>query len=364
MIISVIKEIKMHEYRVGLVPSHVQELTEQGHTVYVETDAGVGSGFSNEAYQEAGAQIVDASRAWAQADMVVKVKEPLPSEYAFFRKGLIIYTYFHLASNQELAEALVQHNVIAIAYETIELEDGSLPLLAPMSEVAGRMAVQVGAQFLEKHAGGKGILLSGIPGVKRGKIVILGGGVVGINAAKIAIGMGAQVTILTRSIATLRYLETLFPQGVDLLTATKANIQAELVDADLLVGGILITGAAAPKIVTEAMVKSMQPGSVIVDVSIDQGGCIETIDHSTTHDDPVYIKHGVIHYAVANMPGAVARTSTLGLTNATSKYAYLLANLGYEKAIATYPELKKGVNVAQGEITCAAVIEAFKDTKK
>lgn len=358
MIISVLKEVKNQEFRVGLTPGNVQTLVASGHTVYVEFDAGIGSGFSNEEYQESGATLVTTAVAWENAEMVIKVKEPIPSEYKYFRENLILYTYLHLASNKELTLELLKHKMTAIAYETVELEDGSLPLLTPMSEIAGRMAIQVGAHFLEKHTGGRGILLSGLPGVKRGKVVIIGGGVVGVNAAKLAVGMGAKVTLIDRNISRLRYLETLFGNDVELLSSTPTVIAKEVLDAHLVVGAVLVTGAAAPKLVTEEMVKTMLPGSVLVDVAIDQGGCIETMDHYTTHEEPIYIKHGVIHYAVANMPGAVARTSTIGLTNETIVYAKILADLGYEAAVKEYPELQLGVNTKDGVILCEGVREA------
>ncbi|MGL5042835.1 MAG: alanine dehydrogenase [Culicoidibacterales bacterium] len=358
MKIGVIKEIKNQESRVGLTPNHVQALVLNKHVVYVEYDAGKGSGFEDSEYLQAGAQLTDASTAWSNADLIIKVKEPIETEYKYFRAGLIIYTYFHLASNRELTLELLKAKVTAVAYETVELPDKSLPLLTPMSEIAGKMAVQVGAHFLEKHAGGRGVLLSGIPGVKKGKVLIIGGGVVGVNAAKVASGMGAKVTLLDRNIERLRYLETLFHNEIELLVSTPATIEHEVKDTDLLIGAVLVTGSVAPKLVSEQMVKTMPSGSVIVDVAIDQGGCIATMDHYTTHEQPIYIKHDVIHYAVANMPGAVARTSTIGLTNATVKYVNIIADHGLERAVKLNPELLLGVNTIGGKVTCKEVEKA------
>ena len=359
MKISVIKEIKVQEYRVGLTPAHTQAFVQNGHTVYIEKDAGIGSGFENSEYEEAGALIVDTATAWNEADIIVKVKEPLNTEYQYFREGLIIYTYLHLASNIELIEALKASKVIAIGYETVELANGSLPLLTPMSEIAGRMATQVGAHFLEKTQGGRGILLSGVPGAERGRVVIIGGGTVGINAAKIAAGLGAKVLLIDRNIDKLRMLETLFGNKVELILSTPKTVREKVIEADLVIGAVLVAGAKAPKIVSEEVVKEMKKGSVIVDVAIDQGGCIETMDHYTTHDAPTFVKHDVIHYAVANMPGSVARTATIALTNVTTTYLHHIANLGYKDAIETYPELAKGVNIEDGRIVYPAVQEAL-----
>ncbi|MED4986326.1 alanine dehydrogenase, partial [Geobacillus stearothermophilus] len=317
MIIGVPKEIKNNENRVAITPAGVLSFVQAGHTVLIEKEAGVGSGFSDNDYARAGAQIIErAEDVWAQADMVMKVKEPLPSEYRFFRPGLVLFTYLHLAADPELTRALKESGVIAIAYETVQV-GRTLPLLTPMSEVAGRMAAQIGAQFLEKPYGGKGILLGGVPGVARGKVVIIGGGVVGTNAAKVAVGLGADVTIIDLNADRLRELDDIFGNQITTLMSNPMNIAEAVAEADLVIGAVLIPGARAPKLVTEDMVKAMKPGSVIVDVAIDQGGIVETSDHVTTHDDPTYVKHGVVHYAVANMPGAVPRTSTIALTNVT-----------------------------------------------
>ncbi|KYD06651.1 Alanine dehydrogenase [Heyndrickxia sporothermodurans] len=355
MIIGVPKEIKNNENRVAMTPAGVVHLLNAGHKVIIETNAGLGSGFTNEEYKQAGAEIIEsASDVWTKADMIMKVKEPLASEYGYFRKGLILFTYLHLAAEPELTKALVDSEVIAIAYETVTV-NRTLPLLSPMSEVAGRMAAQVGAQFLEKTQGGKGILLSGVPGVKRGKVTIIGGGMVGTNAAKIAVGLGADVTIIDLNPDRLRQLEDIFGTSVQTLMSNPYNIAEAVKESDLVIGSVLIPGAKAPKLVTEEMVKSMQPGSVIVDVAIDQGGNFETVDHITTHDDPAYVKHGVVHYAVANMPGAVPRTATIALTNVTIPYAVQIATKGVVKAVNDNPAIKAGVNVANGHVTFEAV---------
>ncbi|WJQ07125.1 alanine dehydrogenase [Geobacillus stearothermophilus] len=355
MIIGVPKEIKNNENRVAITPAGVLSFVQAGHTVLIEKEAGVGSGFSDNDYARAGAQIIErAEDVWAQADMVMKVKEPLPSEYGYFRPGLILFTYLHLAADPELTRALKESGVIAIAYETVQV-GRTLPLLTPMSEVAGRMAAQIGAQFLEKPYGGKGILLGGVPGVARGKVVIIGGGVVGTNAAKVAVGLGADVTIIDLNADRLRELDDIFGNQITTLMSNPMNIAEAVAEADLVIGAVLIPGARAPKLVTEDMVKAMKPGSVIVDVAIDQGGIVETSDHVTTHDDPTYVKHGVVHYAVANMPGAVPRTSTIALTNVTIPYALQIANKGVMQAITDNPALELGVNVANGEITYEAV---------
>lgn len=357
MIVGIPKEIKNNENRVAITPAGVAAFVQSGHTVRVENNAGLGSGFTNEDYTAVGAQIADtAADAWA-ADMVLKVKEPLPSEYGFFREDLILFTYLHLAPEPELTRALLEKKVIAIAYETIQLDNGALPLLMPMSEVAGRMSVQIGAQFLEKQYGGKGVLLGGVPGVPKGEVVVIGGGIVGTNAAKMALGLGANVTIIDVNADRLRQLDDLFQGRVQTLISNSFNIANAVKKADLLVGAVLIPGARAPRLVTEEMVKQMTPGSVIVDVAIDQGGSIETIDRITTHDNPTYEKHGVIHYAVANMPGAVSRTSTLALTNVTIPYALQLANKGYAQAIRDNKPLAKGVNVIAGKVTYKAVAD-------
>ncbi|WP_050182473.1 alanine dehydrogenase [Domibacillus robiginosus] len=355
MIIGVPKEIKNNENRVALTPAGVMSFIRAGHTVLVEKDAGVGSGFTNQDYIDAGAESVENPKdVWAQADMVMKVKEPLPEEYSYFREGLILFTYLHLAAEPDLAQALMDKGVTAIAYETVAA-NRTLPLLTPMSEVAGRMATQIGSQFLQKSNGGKGILLAGVPGVERGKVTIIGGGVVGANAAKLAIGLGADVTIIDLSADRLRQLDDIFGNQIKTLMSNSLNIAEAVAEADLLIGAVLIPGAKAPKLVTEGMVKAMKPGSVIVDVAIDQGGIVETVDHITTHDNPTYKKHGVVHYAVANMPGAVPRTSTIALTNVTVPYALQIANKGVYKAITENDSLKLGLNVANGDITYEAV---------
>ncbi|MEK4181383.1 alanine dehydrogenase [Aeribacillus sp. FSL K6-1121] len=355
MIIGVPKEIKNNENRVAITPAGVVQLINAGHKVVIEANAGIGSGFTDEEYKQAGAEIVErASEVWEKAEMILKVKEPLPAEYVYFRKGLILFTYLHLANEPELAKALVENEVTAIAYETITVNN-TLPLLTPMSEVAGRMAAQLGAQYLEKSKGGKGILLSGVPGVKRGKVTIIGGGVVGTNAAKIAQGLGADVTIIDLNPARLRQLEDIFGSTVQTLMSNPYNIAESVKDSDLVIGSVLIPGAKAPKLVTEEMVKSMQPGSVIIDVAIDQGGNFETINYATTHDNPIIEKYGVLHYAVANIPGAVPRTATITLTNVTIPYAVQIASKGVIKAIKESEAIKTGVNVMNGNITFKAV---------
>jgi alanine dehydrogenase len=355
MIIGVPKEIKNNENRVALTPAGVLSFVNAGHTVLIEQNAGAGSGFTNEDYTNAGAAMLEsAADVWEKSQMIMKVKEPLQSEYGYFRPGLILFTYLHLAAEPSLAQALKDSGVTAIAYETVTV-NRTLPLLTPMSEVAGRMSVQIGAQFLQKSNGGQGILLAGVPGVKRGKVVIIGGGIVGTNAAKIAIGIGADVTIVDVSADRLRQLDDIFGTNVKTLMSNPLNIAEAVKEADLLVSAVLIPGAKAPKLVTEEMVQTMKPGSVIVDVAIDQGGVVETCDHVTTHDNPTFEKYGVVHYSVANMPGAVPRTSTLALTNVTVPYALQIANKGVYKAIAENPALKLGLNVANGEITYEAV---------
>ncbi|WP_411841987.1 alanine dehydrogenase [Salinicoccus sp. HZC-1] len=358
MIIGVPKELKNNESRVGLTPGGVHAFVEAGHKVLVETNAGSGSYFDDADYVDAGAEIVkDAAGAW-DADMVVKVKEPLAEEFDFFKENLILFTYLHLAPEIELTKALLQKKVVAIAYETIQATDGSLPLLSPMSEVAGRMATQIGAEYLQKINGGKGILLSGVPGVSRGKVTIIGGGMAGTNAAKMAVGLGADVTILDLNPKRLRELDDLFGASVQTLMSSPLNIAKAVKESDLVVGAVLIPGAKAPRLVTEEMIKSMNPGSVIVDIAIDQGGIFETTDKVTTHDDPIYIKHEVVHYAVANMPGAVPRTSTIALTNATMNYGLQIANKGYREAAKQNPVLLGGFNTYEGHVTYKAVAEA------
>ena len=355
MIIGVPKEIKNNENRVALTPAGVVSYIQAGHTVLVESGAGFGSAFKDEEYANAGAKMIsNAADVWAQADMIMKVKEPLECEYKYFRKGLILFTYLHLAAEPTLTKALLENDVIGIAYETVQI-GRSLPLLAPMSEVAGRMATQVGAHFLQKTQGGKGILLSGVPGVERGKVAIVGGGNVGTNAAKMAIGLGADVTILDISADRLRQIDDIFGNSIKTLMSNPYNIASAVREADLVIGAVLIPGSKAPKLITEEMVKSMKPGSVIVDPAIDQGGSVATIDHSTTHDEPTFIKHDVVHYAVANMPGAVARTSTIALTNVTVPYGLQLANKGVAQAIAENPAIKLGINTANGAVTYETV---------
>ena len=360
MIIGVPKEIKNNENRVALTPAGVVAFCKAGHQVVIENNAGVGSGISNEEYRDAGAEVLATpAEVYTNAEMIIKVKEPLSSEYDLFKDGQLLFTYLHLAPEPALTAALLEKNIVGIAYETVQPADGSLPLLIPMSEVAGRMATQMGAQFLEKQYGGKGILLGGVPGVPPAKVTIVGGGIVGINAAKMAIGMGAEVTILDVCNARLRYLDDIFGSRIKTLMSNSYNIAQAVAQTDLLVGAVLIPGAKAPKLVTEKMVKSMKPGSVIVDVAIDQGGSVETIDHVTTHAEPTYERFGVIHYSVANMPGAVARTSTFALTNATLPYALKLANLGYTETIRTDLSVARGVNVIHGKLTYKAVADAL-----
>jgi len=360
MIIGIPTEIKNNENRVAITPAGTLQLVKAGHRVLVEDGAGEGSGFSNDEYLRAGAEIVVSPQKVWSAEMVMKVKEPIKSEYKYFREGLVLFTYLHLAAEPELTMALLDSKVVSIAYETVQLANGSLPLLTPMSEIAGRMAAQIGAQFLEKPEGGKGILLSGVPGVKRGKVSIIGGGVAGTNSAKIAIGLGAEVSILDSNPERLRQLDDLFGNQVTTLMSNSYNIAEVVKESDVVIGSVLIPGARAPKLVTEDMIKSMQPGSVVVDIAIDQGGSFETTDQITTHDNPVYMKHGVLHYAVANMPGAVPRTSTLALTNATISYAILIANKGFRKACLENRALAKGLNTMDGVVTYEAVAAAHK----
>lgn len=358
MKIGVPKEIKNNENRVAMSPAGVLTLKNAGHDVYIETGAGAGSGFTDNQYAEVGAIIVNtATEAWA-VDMVLKVKEPLAEEYSYFREGLILFTYLHLAAEPELTEALLDKKVIAIAYETVQTENNALPLLMPMSEVAGRMAAQIGAQFLEKSKGGKGVLLAGVPGVKRSKVTVIGGGVVGTNAAKIAVGLGAEVTIIDLNPGRLRQLDDQFGSSLNTVMSNPMNIAESIADSDLVIGAVLIPGAKAPKLVTEDMVKGMTEGSVIVDVAIDQGGIFATSDRVTTHDNPTYVKHGVLHYSVANMPGAVPRTSTIALTNVTIPYALQIANKGYKQACLDNTALLKGLNIMDGYVTYKAVADA------
>ncbi len=359
MIIGIPKEVKNRENRVAIVPGGVKQLVALGQKVLVEKGAGAGAGIPDEKYKAAGATIIaTAAQVWADSDMIIKVKEPIAQEYQFMREGQILYTYLHLAAVPELAQQLASRKVSAIAYETIELEDRSLPLLTPMSEVAGRMAVQVGAQLLQKHNGGKGLLLGGVPGVKRGRVSIIGGGVVGINAAKMAIGLGARVTILDVSPRRLAYLDDVFGNLATTLMSNPENTAEAVAESDLVIGGVLITGAKAPRLVTRDMVKTMERDSAIVDVAIDQGGCVETI-RPTTHDDPVYVEENVLHYGVTNIPGDVPKTSTYALTNVTIKYALEIAQKGFNGALASSEALRKGLNVYQGKIAHQAVAEAL-----
>jgi alanine dehydrogenase len=357
VIIGVPKEIKTREYRVGMTPAGVRSLVSRGHSVLVELGAGEGSGIRDDEYVAQGAAIVpNAADAWA-AELVVKVKEPLEREYAFFRTDLILYTYLHLAAEPGLTKKLAQSGTTAIAYETIQADDGTLPLLRPMSEVAGRMAVQVGATCLEKERGGKGVLLGGVPGTRRGRVVILGGGVVGRNAATVAVGMGAQVTVLDIRAETMAYLEDVFGGAIETLYSNPTNIEETVARADLLIGAVLVTGAAAPKLVTEGLVARMEKGSVIVDVAVDQGGCIETC-RPTDHDRPTYVVHGVVHYCVPNIPGAVPQTSTWALTNVTIPYAVKIADRGVAAAARTDHSLLLGLNTYRGHVTYEPVARA------
>ena len=359
MIIGVPKEIKTNENRIAVVPAGVETLVSDGHQVLVEDKAGEGSGFPNDTYESVGGTIVNKSAdVWAKADMIVKVKEPIEPEWPKMREGQVIFTYYHFAASEELTRAVMDSKCVAIAYETVQLPNGELPLLTPMSEVAGRMAVQEGAKYLEKHYGGRGLLMGGVPGVLPAEVLVLGGGVVGTNAAKMASGLGAHVTLFDVSLERLRYLSDVMPANVDLVYSNRLNILDQLPQADLVVGGVLITGAKAPHLVLREDLKRMKPGAVIVDVSVDQGGCIETIK-PTTHEEPVYVVDGVLHYGVANMPGGVPRTSTLALTNATFPYARTLAGSGWREACAADRALLLGLNVIEGEVVYPGVGEAF-----
>ncbi|MFP4315754.1 MAG: alanine dehydrogenase [Desulfovibrionales bacterium] len=359
MIIGVPKEIKNNEYRVGLVPAGARILSETGSRVCIQKGAGEGSGLSDEDFRAAGAQIVSsAEELYAQADMIIKVKEPLPPEYPLLRKDQILFTYLHLAPDTKLTQALMDSGCIGVAYETIQLPDGSLPLLTPMSEVAGRMAAQVGAGLLGKSHGGRGVLLGGVPGVKRGIVTIIGGGVVGTNAAKIAIGLGAHVYMVDIHHKRLAYLDDIFGTSITTVMSNPENIAALVAESDLVIGSVLIPGARAPWLVTRNMIQSMRKGSVVVDVAIDQGGCFET-SRPTTHQDPTFVVDDVIHYCVANIPGEVAHTSTYALTNATLPYAVAIAKKGLARAVQEDPALAKGVNVYQGKITCPPVAESM-----
>ena len=358
MIVGVPTEVKTREYRVGMIPAGARMLTARGHKVIVQQGAGLGSGIPDDDYRAAGAEILaTADEVWKRADMIFKVKEPLPVEYARMREGQILYTYLHLAAAPELTQELIKRGVTGVAYETIELDDGRLPLLQPMSAVAGRMAIQVAATYLEKEKGGKGILLGGVPGVRRGRVSIIGGGVVGQHAARMAIGLGAQVDILDINNDTLAYVDDIYQGRVNTLFSDPLSIEESVMRADVVVGAVLIAGAKAPRLVTEALIKKMEAGSVIVDVAVDQGGCIETC-HPTTHDNPTFTVHDVIHYCVANMPGAVARTSTFALNNATLNYGVRIADQGIVAAAAADHVLAKGLNTYKGKITHKAVAAA------
>lgn len=358
MIIGVPTEVKTREYRVGMIPAGARTLTARGHKVLVQQGAGLGSGISDDAYRAAGAEIVaSADEVWKRAEMIFKVKEPLPEEYPRMREGQIVYTYLHLAAAPQLAHEMIKRGVTGVAYETIELDDGRLPLLQPMSAVAGRMSVQVAAAYLQKEHGGKGMLLGGVPGVRRGRVAIIGGGVVGQHAARMAVGLGALVNILDINPDTLSYIDDIYQGRVNTLYSDPLSIEESVQRADVVIGAVLVTGARAPRLVTEDLIKKMEPGSVIVDVAVDQGGCIETC-RPTTHDDPTYTVHGVIHYCVANMPGAVSRTSTYALNNATLSYGVKIADMGIVAAAAADRHLAKGLNTYKGKITHKAVAAA------
>src|SRR5438477_11124315 len=357
MKVGVAKEIKADEYRVALTPAGARELILHGHEVLIETAAGDGSSFPDSAYQAVGARIVSVDDVWADSELLLKVKEPVEREYARLREGLVLFTYLHIAADEPLTRALVESGITAVAYETVETDDRRLPLLAPMSEIAGRLASQAGAHFLEKPLGGRGLLLSGVPGVAPGRVLVLGGGIVGYNAAIIALGLGAQVTILERSIDRMRHLDEILSGRVSLLMSSSLEVEERIATADVVIGAVLIPGARAPKLISREMLSEMQPGAVIVDVAIDQGGCIETA-HPTTHSDPVYEVDGIIHYCVANMPGGVPVTSTKSLTNATLPYVEAIADHGLAESVARDPALGHGVNVLDGKITYEAVAEA------
>jgi alanine dehydrogenase len=355
--IGVAKEIKSDEYRVALTPAGARELGQRGHDVIVETGAGGGSSFTDAAYEAAGARIASVEDVWADADLLLKVKEPIEPEYGRLREGLVLFTYLHIAADEPLTRALIDSGITAVAYETVETDSGALPLLAPMSEIAGRLAAQAGAYFLEKPLGGRGLLLGGVPGVAPGRVVVIGGGMVGYNAAVIAIGLGANVTILERSLDRMRHLEEVLSGRVSLVMSSTLQIEESLREADVVIGAVLIPGAVAPKLITREMVEGMKEGAVLADVAIDQGGCAET-SHPTTHSEPVYTVAGVTHYCVANMPGAVPITSTKALTNATLPYVEAIADHGIAEAVARDPALSRGVNVVDGKVTYEAVADA------
>jgi alanine dehydrogenase len=359
MIIGVPKEIKNNENRVALTPAGTQELVKRGHTVYIQSTAGDGSGFSDDEYAGAGGKMLkDAAEIFSKAEMIIKVKEPIEQEYSLIRKGQLVFTYFHFASYEPLTNAMIKSGAICLAYETVERTDGTLPLLIPMSEVAGRMAIQEGAKYLEKPLKGRGILLGGVPGVRPARVLILGAGIVGANAAKIAAGMGADVTVVDVNLQRLRYLDDVMPKNVHTMVSNEYSIREMVKDHDLIVGAVLIPGAKAPRLITRDMLKLMRPGTVLVDVAVDQGGCIETCT-PTTHENPTFIIDDVVHYCVANMPGAVPYTSTLALTNATLPYAVRLANYGWKKACLDNPDLRNGLNIIEGQVVYKAVADAF-----
>jgi alanine dehydrogenase len=359
MIVGILKEIKVEENRVCMTPAGAEVMTQNGHTVLVEKTAGIGSGFEDQAFIDAGAEMIETPKEiFDRSDMVMHVKEPQPSEYGLIREDQIVFTYLHLAADEQQTRGLIESKAVCIAYETIQKEDGSLPLLTPMSEVAGRMAIQQGAKYLEMAQGGHGVLLGGVPGVDPGNVVVIGGGIVGINAAKMACGLGAKVYILDMNLDRLRYLSDVMPANCFNLFSSPATLRELIQRADVVVGAVLVTGAKAPKLITREMLKTMKPGAVLVDVAIDQGGCFET-SKATTHSDPIYVVDGVVHYCVANMPGAVPRTSTMALTNATLPYAVEIANKGWKKAMQENKEIKLGANVINGKVTYQAVAEAF-----
>lgn len=359
MIIGCVKEIKNNEFRVGMTPDNVREYVNAGHSVLIETNAGIGSGFLDEEYVEAGATIIDSAKeVWDQVDMMVKVKEPLPEEYPLFHEGLILYTYLHLAADKEQMDALLKNKIKAVAYETLTEKDGSLPLLTPMSQIAGRLSIQEGAKYLEKKFGGEGILLAGVPGTHKANVVILGGGTVGYNACRIAVGIGANVTILDINLKRLEELDLLFGSSIQTLYSNDTNIEKAVKNADLVIGAVLIPGKSTPKLLKRSYLKSMKNGAVYVDVAIDQGGCAESA-RVTTHDDPIYAEEGVVHYCVGNMPGSVPRTSTIALTHATTHYGLMIANKGLEDACRTSDVIASGVNTYDGQLTCKNVADSF-----
>lgn len=359
MKIGLVKEIKKEEYRVGLTPMSAKEYVQAGHSVFIEASAGVGSGFADSDYAESGCQIIsDKQELFDLSEMIIKVKEPLPEEYDFFHEGQILYTYLHLAADKAQTEALLAKKVKAVAYETIMETDGSLPLLMPMSQIAGRLSVQEGAKYLEKSFGGRGVLLGGVPGVKNGKVLIIGGGIAGTNACKMAVGLGADVTIMDISAKRMAELDDIFGNQIKTLYSTPYNIESELKEADLVIGAVLIPGAAAPKVVSREQLKIMKPGAVLVDIAVDQGGCFETT-HATYHSDPVFIVDDIVHYCVANMPGSVSLTSTLALTSVTNKYGLLIANLGLENALEASNPIKFGLNCYMGKLCNRKVAEAL-----